>query len=604
MSWKKTIVVLAIFVIAVGYYLWDQGRIERREKADQLASQLIRPDRQELAEITIHRGEEQIVLRKGEQGQWMLDEPIRYRASREVIANILDELESAEKTSSFKVDQAQLEQYALADPELVVHVKAPGQDYARSIELGTTTPAGEEAYGRVPGQSEVFTVRKQLKSSLDKEVWAIRDKHLLPVDVTQATSLTLTLGDNTLKLEKEGPDWRIIEPRPLPADNMAVADFLGHWNDAEAKDFIDLQTDEPDETPYGLAPPTWSGTVYVENDDRAASYTLRIGDRTSTGSQRRYAAEPGAHTILEIAETDYEQLDVSLNQLRSKELFQAEPYQISWLRIESREGTIELAKTEQEDWRFPDKPELNLDQSQVRRKIEQIANLEAQRFLSEPPAPADSGLDEPNLVITLRLTDEATTRGLMTGRLDAQHNQVYARRFGDHEEYAMLDFSAPGNFFLSPEDLIDKRLFDFEVTDVQRVELTEGDRQFTLTRDERIWRGRAGTSQTTWQIEPMKMNILLYALAALDYARRLDPVTEADQILIEEYSLDQPERTIIVYGEDDQVLARLEQGDQTRRQVYVTYGKDRYAAIETERFSAVSRAIDTVLESARPEADE
>src|SRR6185437_10548698 len=121
-----------------------------------------------------------------------------------------------------------LKQYGLDPARIEVGFRSGGKD--RKLLLGQKTPTGSDLYARLPDKPRVFLVPSYVESSFNKSPFDLRDKTILKIDRDKVDSLTIDTPDHTIKVVKQGADWRLTQPIDARADFGTVEGLVGRLN--------------------------------------------------------------------------------------------------------------------------------------------------------------------------------------------------------------------------------------------------------------------------------------------------------------------------------------------------------------------------------------
>lgn len=596
MNFKKTIIIAVIFAIVILAYQWDQKRIKTNETREAAESRLVAPKREAISEITVTGKDRTLKLQK--QGEaWKLIQPIAARTDEMAINMLLDELDHAKKSSPFD-PAGKLEEFGLKVPVLKAEIKATSEKYTQTINLGSKTPAGDEVYAQLPEGKKIFTLPAMLLTQLTKPTNDLRDRRLLPANLNEATSVTLSFAGKTIELAKRGDKWKLRQPIRAAADEDKVGELLRSWGDAKAVNFIDSKTIDP--AAYGLDKPFLTGTVNVPGKDGPGVMTLLVGKKTEKDPDSFYAMQQGASYAFTINSTSLEKLHPALDTLRAKQLFKLTSNDVGRIIYDVRGTKIDLVQDSGNRWHYADDKAAKVAGYKVTQNVADLTNLKAVRFFDGPTTPALTGLDKPNLRLTIASKDGKTTETILTGKKDPNAPFVYAR-MGENGQVIGVDWQQPGKFFMTRDELADKSMFDFDKEAVQQIQIQDGVKKITLSRDKSGgWTAKAEGSKADYQVEGTKVTPLILMTSAMKYERRLDPVYPNDLTLIKTQSLESPARQITFLGDGDRELGRLGIGGQADRYVYVRRGAKEYFAVKKDEYFGVKTSLQDVMSAMTP----
>jgi hypothetical protein len=242
---------------------------------------------------------------------------------------------------------------------------------------------------------------------------------------TEVASIALDNGEGSFRLQRQGGDWRLVEPLEAAADKEAVEGVLSALEYARIERRIDAADDLKS---YGLATPR--ATLTLEFDSDKAPQSLRIGEHAPIG-ENCFALLPddGGVALVSAALEDLANKDLLV--LRDKSLIEVDAWNVRSLRIERGVETVVLTKAE-EGWKLQSPVEAPADGPTVTDLLNELDRLRASSFLSEEPTADDLaryGLDRPSARMTVQeegwetgktVWFGATVDGARASRVDAE----------------------------------------------------------------------------------------------------------------------------------------------------------------------------------------
>jgi hypothetical protein len=598
MNAKKTILIAVLFIIVAAYYVWDQKRIKTNEARQEAESRLITPKKDALTDISIERKQGALKLEK-QGGRWVITQPVRAGADETAVNSLLDEIDRAKKTNPFDA-KGKPEDFGLKDPSIKAEFKAAGANYIQNVELGSKTTAGDEVYAQIPKDKKIFTVSTSLETQLSKSANELRDKRLLPANLNEATSLTLSFDGLVFEMEKKEGKWELLKPIRAKADDDKISEILREWNNAKAEDFID--TRPLNLATYGLDRPSLTATVCAKEKDRPATLTLLVGGKVPKNESMQYAMAQGGNNAFTVRSQALEKLRPTLNDLRSKELFTLKSSDVSRLIFDVRGKKTDLESDSSGKWHLANDKAARVDQSFISQKISDLINLKAVRLFDTPTSPSETGLDRPNLRITLASRDRKTTETILIGKRTGQgEGEFIYVRLVEKNLTAGVNWQEIGKFYVMRDEALDKSMFNFEEGLVQKIEIKDGAKKITFNKEKGGgWTAKAKGAAATYQIEGAKMTGLIYSMGGLKYKRRIDPKYPTDARLVKEHHLENPSREVVFYGDKGNELGRFGHGDEKEANVYVRQGMKDYYIVDKTDYASFKSSIDDVLKALEP----
>lgn len=594
MGLKKTILVAVIFAALLGLYLWDQGRIQKETAAQEEQKRLVTAAKADITGVSVEREGGKLQLRK-EGGRWLMSAPVEARAGDSAVDGLVAQIDQAQRNEPFEVTEARLAEFGLAKPAARLEVKAAAKNYAAQIDIGAETPDGTQVYARSGGMGSIFTIPASVRQQLTRPAAELRDKRLVPADLSNAIAFEINDSSRTLAAGKQGEAWTLTAPEKLKGDADQIRQFLGGLNSAEASDFLD--TPSLNLASLGLDPPRWRGRFTVADEGTTRTYELTVGDPVTSGSTELYAkCDADKYSVIARGQL-VAKIHPTVTTLRDKSLFTLKSPDVGWITISLRGNPLYLERDSAGLWRIHGDPDTPVDQGKVSQVLAQLLALEATKFYKpdETPGVEAMGLVRPTLLVRVANRDRTTTESLETGAKPEGEEFVWGRMI-DTDQVVGIDWTKPGTFFLTRDDVIERSLFTFEEEAAQRITIAQ-DGKTTLTLDRQpggAWEARAAGRTTTRQIDAVRLTAILNALTGLRWEQRLDARNPTDQVLAQTQRLNKPLRRIGIFDANGKPIGTLGIGGETDKFSYVAAGGNFYS-IDRDRMKILSDAVNELI---------
>ncbi|MCH7825982.1 MAG: DUF4340 domain-containing protein, partial [Acidobacteria bacterium] len=185
--------------------------------------------------------------------RWKLTEPIEARADADTIADYLRRLRNDRALAypSEDPDDEDLATYGLDDPRLTVRVWI-GDDSAITLEIGDESEEPDGYYARRLGSDAVFVAPTRLVEEAPDSVTALRNRTVVEFARDRVDGIEIDAGDDVIRLEKDGIDWRLVSPRALDGDAGTVSSLLTATLNMKAAEFA---SGTADAARFGFATP-------------------------------------------------------------------------------------------------------------------------------------------------------------------------------------------------------------------------------------------------------------------------------------------------------------------------------------------------------------
>lgn len=388
----RSLVVAAIVLLGlVGTLYWSEHRKPADETAKASADSaptILKLDEGAITRLELKKKDaEPIVLTKNNSGVWQIVQPTALKADPSTVSGVLSSLSSLNSERMVDDKAFDLKQYGLDQPAVEVDIAAKGE--TQKLLIGDQTPAGSAVYAMLAGAPRIFTMASYHKTSIDKNLNDLRDKHLLSVDADKVSRLELVRKNQTIEFGRNKEEWQILKPKPLRADSSQVGELARKLADAR----MDLSGPGTDPKETGSA---FAGAMAVA--------TARVTDQSGTQelqvrkSKDAYYAKSSAVEGTFKVDADLGQaLDKGLDDFRNKKLFDFGFTDPS--KIEMHSGTKAYFLTRGSaggaDWWSNGR---KMDAGSVQSYISNLRDLASTKFL-------DSGFANPTTEVTVTSDD-------------------------------------------------------------------------------------------------------------------------------------------------------------------------------------------------------
>lgn len=302
----------------------------------------------------------------------------------------------------------------------------------------------------------------------------------IPDDQFQEIRIKKLTGE-VQDLKRENGNWRLVEPKPLAADQDAVGSIVSTLGALVADKTI--EPNATDLAPYGLSIPTLD--IAITRKDGKTNEVL-IGDSTLTnsGAYAKLPADPRVFTVASFVKTS---LDKTVNDLRDKRLLTFDSDKLTRVQLTAKGSAIEFGKNGQNEWQILKPRPLRADSSQVEALISKLRDARMDPTVSDEDAKkAATAFASGTKVATAVLSDNSGDQTLDV-RKDKDKN-YYAK-----SSVVQGVFKIPADIGDATDkgldDFRNKKLFDFGFSDPTKVEL----KSVTYTKSGDKWMAGAKT---------------------------------------------------------------------------------------------------------------
>jgi hypothetical protein len=438
-------------------YFYEIKEGEEREAVEQREKKLLDFDGAEPKRFVIDRGDTTIELEKRDDG-WFLTSPVESAADESALRQFVDNVRGAERERSIAdsaavaEDASLTQRYELATPllELLVETDSTALD---TIYFGPKNPTGAYVYAQQGGRNrEIFTIRSWRYDSLDKGVFALRDRRVLPFDKKEVREIRVARPEGKMVLLKEEEDWRVKEPTDVPANLDAVDSLLSKIYNAKIDTFVAEVPSEDEIAGYGLAGLVNFEVSLILGEERAEK-RLRLG-ATEDGI-RYFARDLSRPPVFLVDSTIVTALLKPPHELRDRKPFKFDRSDVTRIEAGGRDERIVAEKDTSGTWQIVSPQSDRAPRSwKFNSLMTDLTEMEVVDFVSDNETNvAKYGLDDPSYSITLVAVDEPLLEVILgTSKSDL----VYCMRRDVPSVYAIREDVA-ADLSLSLDQLLQKK---------------------------------------------------------------------------------------------------------------------------------------------------
>lgn len=395
---KSTLIVL-LMAIGLGafVYFYEIKGGKEREEAEEKAKQIFPFDEKEIAEITLHRGDQTVVLEKRDD-TWFITRPIHTKAEKYSVDAIARNVTTTEVNRRFTPSDGKLSAYGLDDPKIVVTVKLKSGQRHR-LAFGAEDFTGGNRYVRIDDRSEIALVPTYVFSSVDKSLFDLRDKSLFDVERSAVKSLELETPRGRFALVKQGDDWRLERPRVLPADSSEVSSILSKLTFARMTEVVVEEAEEL--KAYGLDHPTLVARLRTEGGEE---YELMLGKKAD---DHYYGKTNRRRLIFKVGTDVFDKLNTTLFDLRNKKPAPFHRDDIVRLRLKNEHQTLVAEKSE-DKWVLKEPTEHKDKEIKPYKLFNPLEFSDAKEIFDTPSEKLKAALKDPAIEVELTTKDGQT----------------------------------------------------------------------------------------------------------------------------------------------------------------------------------------------------
>jgi len=356
---KKVGVLFVIFLaLAAFVYFYEIVGESEREEAKSLEESLLRTRQEEITSVEILRPQEEGILLSKEEGDWMLERPVKTSADNSTVDVLLRDLSRAVRDRTFSEGGTRREEYGLHEPAMTLKIQADGKEH--TLLMGNKDFTGSHVYVQFQGEPEVFLTSQVLFSTAGKDLMEWRDKRVLVIDRAKIQTIEVINSANTIRIIRQDEEWNLESPIQEHADQNAVSSLLSTVEFGEAQEFV---TDDAQELKsYGLDPP--AATIRVQHEEEGWR-VLELGQKKG---EHTLARNPERASVFTVSQEIRDKLSQDVLAFRDKDVLDVEQNQISRIVIHRKEDEEIALRYEDYTW-IVESPDAQKDQEALAYKF-------------------------------------------------------------------------------------------------------------------------------------------------------------------------------------------------------------------------------------------
>ena len=425
MKGLRSTIALVVVLAGLGAYIYfvtwkqpdtpDSGK--KLEKVFTVAS-----DKIDEIKVTSSGGEGASAKKEG--GTWKLVEPAA-AADESELSGLANTLASVDMVRVVDENPSNLNDYGLSNPRAVVAFKAEGDKDYRRLLLGEKTPTGSDLFAKRNDEKKVFLIAAFQESSLNKSPFDLRDKNVLKVERDKIDGVDLSAGSQTLKIAKDGADWRLKSPVDVKADYGTVEGLIGRFQTARMKAITTENASAADLKKYGFDKPQASVDLHAGS----SKATLLIGGKADDTSV--YARDASKPMVVTVESSLLDEIKKGPDDYRRKDLFEFRPYNANHIEITHNGQTAVFDRVKSategkpDTWHRASPNAGDVDKDKFDAFLGRISNMRAEKFV---PSAAGTGLDKPALTVVVKFDDNKKEERVTFGQ---SGQDVHAARPGE-----------------------------------------------------------------------------------------------------------------------------------------------------------------------------
>ncbi len=353
---------------------------------------------EEVQAIDLINGERTIRLEK-RNGLWMLKAPMNTLADQEKVLSLIQKLLQARIEGIINEPSSEdLENFTLAKGEQIIRLWSANSKVPVEVSVGGDVPLNpDHLLLRISGQEGLVIVSKGMRSVASSPVDLFRDRTLIAVDLPLVQEITVEKEGQTLRLQKTGENWQVLDPVQLKASTERVQNMIQTWLNARVEHFVD-------EAPVGRVLMTvsfTSGTV-------AESKTLRFDVlEEDVAPGRVWLRKHGEEGKLVVVPDLVKYAPVDVLPYLSREVLNFDPEQAIRLSLTQEDKVLAVTRASKDQPWTAQGEGWKVNQAHVASILKSFSHLTAQNLVALNPSDLSlTGLDTPAIRLSIGLAGE------------------------------------------------------------------------------------------------------------------------------------------------------------------------------------------------------
>jgi hypothetical protein len=339
-----------------------------------------------------------------------------------------------------------------------------------------------------------------------REEATARKGRVFAADTKDVTAIELKRAGESVRLQREGDAWQLLEPVKARASRPTVDEVLANVLTAK----IDREIDPSPKSPadFGLDKPAAEFTLTLKD---GKTLGLELGAKNPTGVWV-YARERGKPAVFVLGESVLRDATRPVADFRDRTILAFDTKDVSGFEVVLPDETIAVEGAPSA-WRITRPVALRADSETVSEFLGRLTGQKVKDFVAEaPPARDPYGLERPvRITIHTGHDKDRVSRTLLLGKVDDAKKGVYAMRAGEASVLLLPDEvykQVPKNVGV----LRDKSVVQLDRDKLARIEVDSPKGAVTVAREGDQWKIVAPQALPADQVE---VGALLTKLADL-----------------------------------------------------------------------------------------
>ena len=377
-------------------------------------------DAQHIQSITFKPRDGEAFTCRRENGKWTITDPRHLEVDQGNFSGILNSLTTATADEVVDPHPTSLKDFGLDPPSFTLEIMTDAKPPSFTLLLGDDTPTNGGLYAQSSGDPKVFTVASYLKSSLEKNLFDLRDRRALTLEAEQLQKIAVEYKGATWTLEKNPEGiWDLLLPPSVRADRFTVDGLVSQLRG------LSMQTiaaeDKKKNGDYGFASPALR--LALTGSD--GTQTIVVGKKEKD-AERYYAMNSALDPVFTLNSDFVTQFQKNPADLREKDLFSFSTFDVKRVELDTPKGHW-VFERQGGQWKQTAPKPKGVNSDKMDTFLTRLRDLRADSFPKGGNL-ADFGLAKPAYRFNVQSGEKNTTE-IVEAAKSGDH--VYARRSTD-----------------------------------------------------------------------------------------------------------------------------------------------------------------------------
>ncbi|HSV15954.1 MAG TPA: DUF4340 domain-containing protein, partial [Tepidisphaeraceae bacterium] len=241
MNFKTTIVLIVLLVAAgVALYFTREPAAKTDTSGSTEGAKLVDIDAKDVNKIVVTPSDGPGYTLEKNGADWQITDPVKAPAETWQVDALVRAVTDAHTRGEVDAGGANASATGLATPKYQVQLITTSKTV--NLAVGDTSAVGGNLYVKLGDKSQADMIPTDLNDKLAKGLDDLRKKTLVTASSADIKQITITGPNGKIALQKNGANWQITEPAPMPADDAAASDITFGLTGLRADSFVDPKT--------------------------------------------------------------------------------------------------------------------------------------------------------------------------------------------------------------------------------------------------------------------------------------------------------------------------------------------------------------------------